>query len=292
MARIFPIVNIKKLVFKINKRISKNNDIVICLYGDEGVGKSTLGLLLTILMMKAKSFSFINNVAWSSNPQEIIDKVKKMPKGSVLLLDEAIKFLEKQEWRKSTFIKKLFNVIRGRNLITILVLPRLIDLTEYFRNHRVLLSIYCHWRGFGVVTMKSRIPNVEDPFYIKYNNWLLSKFLDNNSDDINVMQGFAKMKGFKGFINFPNLPKDILDIYEGFKLHYDLLNLSEGNEGDDNSKETQLSLMLAKTVMTLKDKGMKIREISKLLSVNDNRTKYYLYNFKNDERLVKTKSVK
>lgn len=283
MSKIFPIINVLRMCFKIRKRVRANNDIVMCIYGDEGVGKSTLGILLSILLMMKKTFSFINNVAWTSNPEEIIKKVKKMPKGSVLLLDEAIKFLEKQEWRKSTFIKKLFNVIRGRNLIIILVLPRLIDLTEYFRNHRVLLSIYCYWRGFGILTMKSRIPNVQDPFYIKYNNWLLSKYLENNenNDEITIMQAFEEMKGFKGFLNYPNLPDDVYKVYEKFKLHYDLLNLSDGQEQDDTIEGKQNTL-LAKSIVALKEGGMSMGKIAEQLGTTVNRVKYYVYNFKGE----------
>jgi hypothetical protein len=221
---------------------------------------------------------------WTADPQEVINKVKTLPKGSILYLDEAIKMLEKQQWAKSTWLKILFNVIRGRNLITIFVLPRLIDLTEYFRKHRIFSSIYVHWKGFAALINKSRISNAQDPFNINYNNWIMEQIQD-SSDDVEVMQQMQKMKGFRGFINFPKIPEEINDIYLKFKLNYDLLNILENPEDNETPKEKKRIQWLAKLIKYLKDDGIKIKEIMKITGQTKNEVSYYLYNVESSEVL-------
>jgi hypothetical protein len=275
MVKYFPSISIKRLIFSWRKRTRNDGDIAICIYGDEGIGKSNLGILCSIL--SDAKFNFIDNAVWTNNPEEVINKVKNLPKKSVLYIDEAIKVLEKQQWSKSTWLKILYNTIRGRNLITIFVLPRLIDLTEYFRNHRIYQAIYVHWKGFACVINKTRIPNVSDPFNIKYNNWIMEQ-LDNAADDIAVMQKMQEMKGFRGFINFPVIPKKIKDVYLKFKMHYDLLNILEENNTEDSPKDKKRVIWLAKLIRYLKESGSKIKDIMSITGQNKNEVNYYLYN--------------
>ncbi len=110
--------------------------------GFEGVGKSNLAMILSYLL--DADFSLENNILYSPNEEELLTKIKTFKKGSVLNLDEAVKVLEKQNWSKQTFIKQIFQVIRGKNLITLLLIPRLEDLNEYFSNWRVILNILCY----------------------------------------------------------------------------------------------------------------------------------------------------
>ena len=247
---VLPLLSLNKLKSFIKSRIRSNSDAVICISGFEGVGKSNLAMILSYLL--DADFSLENNILYSPNEEELLTKIKTFKKGSVLNLDEAVKVLEKQNWSKQTFIKQIFQVIRGKNLITLLLIPRLEDLNEYFRNWRVILNICVTHRGLAYL-------QVPDP-YNKFDVWQ-KKFNQNVIDYTlkgetfhtaplsDVMYAVSKFKGFVGFVTFPKLPKYIEDKYIVLKDLYAMENFNE----DDGSKSKFDSKMKKKVdSLTLK----------------------------------------
>lgn len=229
---VFPILALTELVRDIKGRVKKNADAVLCISGFEGVGKSNLANILGYLL--DPNYDLWNNVLYTPTQKELLDKLKNFQKGSVLNLDEAVKVLEKQNWSKQTFIKKTFQVIRGRNLITFLLIPRLEDLNEYFRNWRVMLNICVIYRGLAYLQVPDPY-NKFDVWSSKYNQDLLDFALKGETFHTapvgDVLKAISKFKGFIGFITFPKLPYEIEKEYIKLKDENSLLNLidEEGN---------------------------------------------------------------
>lgn len=274
---IFPVLSLVKLAKDIRSRPKKDSDAVLCISGFEGVGKSTLAKILGFLL--DPDFDLWDNVLYSPSKKELLGKLKVLSKGNVLDLDEAVKVLEKQEWSKQTFIKKTYQVIRGRNLITMLLIPRLEDLNEYFRNWRVMLNICVIYRGLAYLQVPDPY-NKFDVWNTKYNQAKLDAVLRDETFHTapvpDVLGAISQFKGFIGFITFPKLPKEIWKVYKKYKDEHSLLNLSE--EGDEKDKgglsskkeqvleENTNALRLA--VVRLKEDGYTLRRIADELGIS------------------------
>jgi len=279
---IFPILELVKVAKDIKSRTKKNSDAVICISGFEGVGKSTLGFILSYLL--DKDFDMWYNVLYSPNQKELIEKLKIFKKGSVLNLDEAVKVLEKQNWAKQTFIKKTFQVIRGRNLITLLLIPRLEDLNEYFRNWRVMLNICVIYRGLAYLQVPDPY-NKFDVWNTKYNQGILDSVLKgetfHTAPVADILGAICRFKGFIGFVSFPKLPPAIEKEYIKLKDKYSLLNLTDLEEEEKEDKlssrkeqlyqENRQALGLA--VNKLKEEGYTQKQIAKELNITRNKVR-------------------
>jgi len=257
-------------------RVRAHSDAVIGICGREGLGKSSLGLILGYFF--DKNFDLVDNILYSPKEEELDEKIKKMKKGSVLDLDEAVKMLEKQEWMKQTFIKKLFQVIRSKGFITLLLIPRLEDLNEYFRNWRVFMKINVIYRGVAFVQMADTT-NPTDVWNTSYNQTVLANTLGNNTfetaDRELVYRAISKFKGFIGFVNFPEVPKNIYKIYEGYKEAFSLQNLQKEERVKEKEpsaytkeKTEKKNKMLKGTVEWLINEGFNKTDIAKKLDVN------------------------
>lgn len=234
---VLPIVTLPFVTKLLTGRVRKNADVCACISGFEGVGKSNFAMLLSYLC--DKNFNLWDNVLYSPNEKELLEKLKTFKKGSILNLDEAVKVLEKQAWAKQTFIKKTFQVIRGKNLITLLLIPRLEDLNEYFRNWRVMLNICVIKRGLAYLQVPD-VYNKDDVWHTKYNQTIMDSALAGETfqtaDISQVMIAISKYKGFLGFVTFPKLPAEIEKEYIILKDKYSLLNLTEEENNSEEAK--------------------------------------------------------
>lgn len=239
---VFPILDLHKIAKDIKSRIKKNSDAVICISGFEGVGKSNFAIILSYLL--DFNFDLWNNILYSPNNKELLDKLKNFNKGSILNLDEAVKVLEKQNWSKQTFIKKTFQIIRGRNLITLLLIPRLEDLNEYFRNWRVMLNICVIYRGLAYLQVPDPY-NKFDVWNTKFNQDVLDLALKGETFHTaptgDVLKAIHKFKGFIGFVSFPKLDSEIEKEYIKLKDKHSLLNLMD-DDGNIKVEEKEKPL--------------------------------------------------
>lgn len=131
----------KTFVKILKQRLRGDWDIVIALTGEEGVGKTTLGILLAQAI--DKEFTMQKNVAFIPDEKQIMEGFNGLPPLSAYLIDEAVKALNKWSWFNSLqqAIIKMYAVARFQNKCTILCMPRFRDLTENFRNHRDRKSV-------------------------------------------------------------------------------------------------------------------------------------------------------
>ena len=127
----------------VKSRIADHWDYVVVLDGREGSGKSTMGL-----HMKALYDGSYNLRHVLFDAEELIEQMQTAPKGSCIILDEAIISLYKRDSLKEfqTMLVKAFSIIRARELFFILVLPNFWDLDGSLRN-RANERIYVYAKG-------------------------------------------------------------------------------------------------------------------------------------------------
>jgi len=105
-------VDIPFLAKIINKRLDKEHDLVGAVTGDEGYGKSTLGV--EISKEFDAEFNFERNVAYIPTSDEMSNKFNALKPKQVFLVDEAIKILYKLKWqdRQKVVVEK-----KGKTLV-------------------------------------------------------------------------------------------------------------------------------------------------------------------------------
>lgn len=160
--------NYKYLVLQIKRRVRGNLDAVIVVSGEEGSGKSIFAMELARDL--SKNFSFEANVIAIPKLDLVTDMSDKLGKYQPMVLDEAITSMYKRQFasRENIDLNKFYAVCRKRNQITILCIPRLTDLDEQFRNHRVLMNLAIpSAQDTGIVAVHRR----DDNMYLKGDKW-------------------------------------------------------------------------------------------------------------------------
>jgi hypothetical protein len=149
---------LKSFIQMIKRGIEQHWDFVIVVDGREGSGKSTLGLHL-----KAFYDGYYNLAHVLFDATSMIAEMRLAPRGSCIIVDEAIISLYKREALKDfqMTLVKAFSIVRARNLFFILVLPNFNDLDPNIRT-RCNYRFYTHskrgQRGYLQVYQPQRTP--------------------------------------------------------------------------------------------------------------------------------------
>jgi energy-coupling factor transporter ATP-binding protein EcfA2 len=142
----------------IKRGIRDRWDFVIVVDGREGSGKSTLALHLKAIYDGNYNLGHVLFDASS-----MVDVMRTAPRGSCVLVDEAVISLYKREALRDFQISlvKAFSIVRARNLFFILVLPNFNDLDPNIRT-RCNYRFYAHAkrgiRGYLDVYQPRRTP--------------------------------------------------------------------------------------------------------------------------------------
>jgi energy-coupling factor transporter ATP-binding protein EcfA2 len=128
--------------------IQQNWDFVLVVDGREGSGKSTLAMHIKALYDGSYN---LRNVLFDAS--RMLQVMQEAPKGSCVLVDEAIISLYKREALKDfqTTLVKAFSIVRARSLLFILVLPNYFDLDPNIRtraNYRLYAYAKRGIRGY------------------------------------------------------------------------------------------------------------------------------------------------
>lgn len=152
----------------IRRRLRQDWDIVLAITGEEGCGKSTLGMLIGGLI--DKRFDFNRNVSYLPEADEIRAQFTSLKKYQCYVIDEAIRALYKMNFMSNLqqTLVQMWATERYQNKATIMIIPRFRDLTENFRNHRVKIWIHVITRGHAVVYIRDDDPHQLDPWQFDY----------------------------------------------------------------------------------------------------------------------------
>ena len=245
----------------IHDRIDKNWDIVIALDGEEGSGKSTLGIELGWLL--DKNFFLDNNIAYLPTPKEIEQKFKSLKAKQLFMVDEAVKALYKLQFMNKfqTRINEMYATERWQNKITLLLIPRFTDLNEFFRNHRVKFWIHIIDRGLAVVFAKDEV-NIfgQDKWHIAEEYARVKRYIKNRKfasfSAEEKLKIYEKSQHFMFSFRYPILPEEVENRYKELKEFYRHI---------PNDTEKSLKEIYAKR---LADEGMTNVKISEILGVS------------------------
>jgi len=228
--------NLKHLAIFIRKRLRKDWDLVICISGEEGCGKSTLGMLLGAIT--DKRFNLMDNVAFLPDEKQIVKEYTKLKKYQCYVIDEAIRALYKMSFMTTMTqtLVRMWATERYQNKCTILILPRFKDLTENFRNHRVKLWVHVISRGVAVVYVRDDDPHTKDPWNFEFAyKYKLKVGKKQPIATLSLERRLfieSRMKNYLFDFTFPDLPDDFKKVYENLKIQ----SRSEMNKQEEEAK--------------------------------------------------------
>lgn len=126
----------------VRKLQEKDFDCMFIIDGQEGTGKSTLSFLCGWYLSKGKLT--MNNICEGTS--DAITKLENLPDRSVMIIDEGSLLLSSKDTMKTEQrqLIKIFNVIRQKGMILIVVAPSFFDLSKYISvdRSRFLLHVY------------------------------------------------------------------------------------------------------------------------------------------------------
>lgn len=195
-------------------------DSVICISGSrEGIGKSTFSMLFGYLV--DPYFDLEKNIAYLPTYEEMESKFNALHSRAYFDVDEAIRVLYKMNWmnKLQQQLVQMYATERKQCKATGLCIPRIRDLTEQFRNHKVHLIIHVVSRGYAVsFTRDDYNWATDDPWNLRETDKLLRKLARGRRIHEMSLEDrvkcYKKIPSYMGDFVFPNLPKPIRDEYQ------------------------------------------------------------------------------
>lgn len=218
------------------------DEVVAITGGKEGIGKSTLAMIIGFLT--DDNFDIRKNISYLPTTKEVEEKFNNLNQYEILVIDEAIKVLYKLNWMDKLQIRinQLYATERKQNKATILCIPRLRDLNEQFRNHKVHVNIHIVARGYAIAFVRDDYNFATvDPFHLKETDKMLEKLRVNRRImEIDLGERLAiyrKVPNYFFDFVFPQLPEEIFNAYKQIGTEYRSQKL-------DKEQETAKSLVL------------------------------------------------
>ena len=133
----------------IENTTKKDLDTVCIVYGREGVGKSSLALVLAHYLTKkqGKKFNIQKNVHYTVD--DFQRAVFTSSPGDVQVIDESILFSFSRDAmsKGNKRIVQILATCRSQNNIILFCIPNIYTLDKYIREHRVACGLEVHRRG-------------------------------------------------------------------------------------------------------------------------------------------------
>lgn len=273
-------ISIELLARKIRERVKLNKDATIAISGFEGDGKSALSLQLGLEV--DPYFDVERNVLFSPSTIEIKQKIFDLPKHSVIIADEAIKVMYKLNW--STKMQKTLNMVyavcRKENKISIFNMPRFIDFSEYFRNHRIRLWLHIidpisneKQHGLALLMARSWNPISKDPWGLKQferkvleKQWKRKEEASYGLDDKIAL--FEKLSTYLGVVKFEWVNPDLWAQYETVKQKQDFNDIDEMLVDQKEAEKIKWKGYTLKAIKTMMGLNMNQTQISQALGLN------------------------
>lgn len=211
---------------ELKKALRDDWDAVTAITGIlEGIGKSSLAIIKGYLL--DSKFDLIKNISYLPRYSEIEAKFMALDQYQQLDVDEAVKVFHKHKWmdRFQQRLIEMYATERKQNKATDVLMPRIKDFTENFRNHKIHFNIHLVSRGYAVVFIKDDFNYASnDPWHLKETDKLLEK-LRMNRKIIQIpleqrMEYYRKVPNYFFDFIFPPLPTKVFAEYKriGFAL--------------------------------------------------------------------------
>ena len=212
----------------IRKRIRDDWDCVIAITGMEGVGKTTEGWDLARKI--DKKFQLKRNMIFSPKTQEAVKQIKQLYQYGVVVMDEGVKMAYKLDWQSKAqrLLNKVYTLNRNENKVTIICIPNFLDLSKFFRDHRVFIWIHVYARGRAVAFIRADNPYSSDIWQLEKNN---RQFIKSGRkillDADKRLEVFQKGTNYLMNIEFPDMPKEVKEEYKKLKNLYKYEDLED-----------------------------------------------------------------
>lgn len=221
----------------------KNFDVPFLIDGAEGSGKSTLAMTCAWYLSNG-DFSAENII---EGEEDIIEKLDKAKKGSVLMIDEGFLMFSSRDSmsKRQKALVQILSVIRQKNIILIIVCPSFFEMNKYVAVHRTKCLIHVYTKGFE----RGRFL-----YFDQQKKRLLYEIGKVKNGSYNVVQGSF-------FGRFTDFKPDFLDEYMKTKERSLMEALRKGYEASKGPTETQVKakalkkLMESKPELTQKEAG-------------------------------------
>jgi hypothetical protein len=266
----------------VNTRLRADKDLVVAVTGEEGGGKTALsgGLAACI----SPVFSWRTHALMQPTESDMRNLITSLPKFEPVIADEAIKILYKLNWQSKgqRFLNMMYAQCRKENKLSILNIPRFVDLNEYFRNQRVKIWIHIVEEisnkkkvGYAVVFVKSKLASAKDPWRLEEMNkqfelYVKKKRLHETDFDLEEWFTFySHLKNFVGLLRFEWLDSKVWSEYLELKakVNYDDDQSKDGAEKKEAKDKQRIAALIAR----LEQAGIKSEEIAATLNVNKSR---------------------
>lgn len=211
-------MNINDFAKELVVRIKKDFDsiIVIDSGATKGTGKSVFSMLLCKAICKLIDYKYsFNLIIFNPTDEKLIKKVKSLPEGTPIHIDEGSRVLYKRDYQKEyqKNLIKFINICRKFKKIIIINNPDFWDMDKDLRNlcdFRVIIIR----RGLAQVMGKSPIPDLKD-------KWLRDKAVEKTllytKGDIHKLEkvrtALSKLPNFLYNIAFSDMKKEEYEKY-------------------------------------------------------------------------------
>ena len=253
-----------KIAREIRRGLRDDYDFLCAITGREGSGKTSLEIILAILI--DPKFNLKKQLSLLPSTGEIKRMFKRIRRYGVLGIDEAIKILHKQDWYNilQRMIIQMYATERFQNKCTFLCIPRFTDLNEHFRNHRVNCWIDILDRGIAFVKVPVPVPYFADPWLMdamaKKYNWLLKIKKGSQITTEDMQRVEKKNPCYVDTIYFPDLPSQIKELYHNLR---DVSRKHEEEMHLEDVPKDKVRKALALTILKEKESGKRNVDLAK-----------------------------
>jgi len=234
---------LERLAEEMHENVRRNLDNVVIIYGREGTGKSTLAYWL----MKTYDPDFDMEASYIHSFEDLIDKLhnKKVGKGGILWLDEAVTLASNRDWMRAENkqFMDIMKIVRSWNLLMIFCIPDMGGLDKYIREQRARYILEAQVLEWDINTHKER----------GYAELTRADYSDNFKREETV-----------GFLKFPDIPAEVKREYDAIKedrqdiIIREMYEKNQTKKGRDTSGGKALRMLL----LQKRESGMSVKDIA------------------------------
>jgi len=279
------VLTIEEFANKCVERLKDAKDLVCCIGGEEGSGKSSLAI--QIALTADPLFDLEKNILYAPDFEELKTKILTLPPYSTIIGDEAIRALYKLNWQSKAqkYINILYSLCRQENKLSLLCIPKFNDLNSFFRQHRVkfwiqIIESISRTKNIGhaVVFAKSWNPFTGDAWNFKEMQKIiddyshLKKLKETEFSLLHKVHVLSKSRNYIGFLEFGKMPDHLFERYTQLKQKYAYTELTmESIEEKKNKREIMWQRRTKVLIKYMLENGKTHNEIGNIIGVTQAR---------------------